>query len=403
MLVSVPGERIPTSILDYDLDPGRVAREPASPRDAARMMVVHRSSDRVEHRLVRDLPEYLRSGDLLVVNATHVMPARLKLRRLSDGRLTEGLLESPRGDGRWHAFLLHAKRFRAGDRFELLPPEAPGGSPQAGGPSAVVHLVGRVGELVEIAFEDERGRSGGGHRGERGGAAAGDGDPAREIVSRSGWTPLPPYIRKARALAGAAESGDADRRDRVAYQTVYAKAEGDGSIAAPTAGLHFTPELLWEIERRGVCRTEVMLRIGPGTFKPVETDYLDDHPIHSERVHVPARTLSLLREAESQRRIGAARVVAVGTTSVRALESLPEPAAWPTSPAGWSDETSLMILPTTPIRRVDVLLTNFHLPRSSLMSLVAAFTGIERLRHLYDLAQQEGYRFYSFGDAMLIL
>ncbi|MBM4113946.1 MAG: tRNA preQ1(34) S-adenosylmethionine ribosyltransferase-isomerase QueA [Phycisphaerae bacterium] len=378
-----------TAELDYELDPRAIATQPAEPRDSARMLVVHRVDDRIEHRRVRDLPEYLRAGDRLVLNSTRVMPARLKLRRIGDGRETEGLLEEGLGDRRWAARIRHARRLRAGDRLELMAPRGPGEGVAEG---AVVRVLGRRGEASVLEFE---------------GVEAVD-----AIVRRCGWTPLPPYILKARQESG--DRGD-DRADRDHYQTVFAVEDERPSIAAPTAGLHFTPELLRAAETLGVTRLDVELQVGAGTFKPVEAEFLEQHRMHSEWYRVPGPALAALRQTEELRRCRRARVIAVGTTSVRVLESLPDPlpsapaapavipAAPPRNQHGISGETTLMILPGTPIRRVDALLTNFHLPRSTLLALVGAFVGLERLKRLYETAQREGYRFYSFGDAMLIL
>lgn len=368
--------RFPTSMLDYALDPERIAREPVQPRDAARMMVVHRESDRVEHRFVRDLPAYLQRGDLMVVNRTHVMAARIKLRRRSDGRLFEGLLDAPLGERRWRASIRQARRLHAGDRLDLIAP----------GPvsnEAIVAVLGRAGEGVEIAFEGS--------------------EALHRIIDAFGWTPLPPYIRKSRADHAVVDDGAIDQLDRSRYQTVYALPGQRESIAAPTAGLHFTPDLLEQIQQLGVARAEVRLQVGAGTFKPVETEFLEDHPMHAEFVEIPGETLAMLRAFEERRSRGAGRVLAIGTTTVRAIESLPDPLPDPSGDGSWSGETSLLILPDSPIRRVDALLTNFHLPHSTLLALVGAFVGMERLRRLYDLAQGEGYRFFSFGDAMLVI
>jgi len=375
----VPQERVPTSILDYHLDPALIAREPASPRDAARLMVVHRRSGEVEHRIIRDLPKYLRASDLLVVNRTRVMPARLRLRRDTDGRESEALLESPLSDRRWRAFLKQSKRFRPGDRLILVGPE-----PRA--EMAAMTVGARDGEAVEVTFEGDA--------------------SVEQIISRFGWTPLPPYIRRARErveVESPSTDAEAERRDRVSYQTIYARADGHDSIAAPTAGLHFTGELLEEIARMGVRRVELTLQVGAGTFKPVECEYLDEHAMHRELFEVPAETLQALAAIEPVRAQGDGRVIAVGTTSVRALESLPTALAVESLGSAWQGATSLMITPTTQVRRVDALMTNFHLPRSTLLALVAAFVGIDRLHELYAIAQRERYRFYSFGDAMLIL
>lgn len=370
---------IPTSALEYELDPRRIATRPAEPRDSARMMVVHRREDRVEHRIVRDLPEYLRDGDRLVLNRTRVMPARLCLRRTRDGRETEGLLEWAIDQRRWHAMLRHARRFREGDRLELIPPpEALSGGMDNGEASAFLRVAARTETGVIVEFEGDK--------------------PASSIIERFGWTPLPPYILKAR---DSQQVRELDRYDREHYQTVYAEGDDHPSIAAPTAGLHFTPELLGTIAAKSIPRLEVVLQVGAATFKPVETGFLEEHRMHAEWYQVPASTLAELARIEPMRRSGAARVIAVGTTSVRVLESLPE--VLPAEPDPIVGETRLMIVPGTPIRRVDALLTNFHLPRSTLVALVAAFVGLDRLKSLYALAQREGYRFYSYGDAMLIL
>lgn len=380
----------PTAELDYELDPRVIATQPAEPRDSARMLVVHRDGDRVEHRRVRDLPEYLRPGDRLVLNRTRVMPARLRLRRIRDGRETEGLLETPLGGRRWVARIRHARRFHDGDRLELVPPTRAGS-----GEGAVIRVHGRSGEGVVVSFEGEASMP--------------------MLIERFGWTPLPPYIVRAREHAGSPVEDEEDRRH---YQTVFASGDERPSIAAPTAGLHFTPGLLQAIESRGVGRIEVELQVGAGTFTPVDAEYLEQHRMHSEWYRASGAALAALREAETDRRAGRGRLIAVGTTSVRVLESLPDPLPDPPgapgsgSPIvadgsadaqGMAGETTLMILPGTAIRRVDVLLTNFHLPRSTLLALVGAFVGLPRLKHLYAMAQREGYRFYSFGDAMLIL
>jgi S-adenosylmethionine:tRNA ribosyltransferase-isomerase len=211
-----------------------------------------------------------------------------------------------------------------------------------------------------------------------------------EVIERSGWTPLPPYILKARESRH--EQGD-DDADRLEYECVYADAAARGSVAAPTAGLHFTDGLLASLDARGVRRAEVVLHVGAGTFRPVDASTLSAHPMHAERMLVPAATAALLNARPRP------RIVAVGTTVVRALESLGEPV-----PAqGWSGETSILIAPGHRFRHVDAMMTNFHLPRSTLLALVGAFVGLERLKELYALAQREDYRFYSFGDAMLIL
>jgi S-adenosylmethionine:tRNA ribosyltransferase-isomerase len=348
-----------TDLLDYPFDERCIATEPAHPRDAARLMVVDRASGAVQHAQVRDLPRWIGAGDALVVNRSSVLRARL---RTPD---TEGLLLEPTADGCWRMLLRRAKRYRAGDRLPLV-------GPHAGGGGDAIELVARDGEAWKVRI-----------------AAGKEGGDAAAVIERSGWTPLPPYILRARE--GRHEPGD-DDHDRAEYETVYADAAARGSVAAPTAGLHFTDELLAELSARGVRRESVVLHVGAGTFKPVDSATLGEHPMHSERMFVPPATLAMLRESPRP------RVVAVGTTAVRALESVPVDAG----AGGWGGETSILIAPGHAFRNVDAMLTNFHLPRSTLLALVGAFVGLERLKELYALAQREGYRFYSFGDAMLI-
>jgi S-adenosylmethionine:tRNA ribosyltransferase-isomerase len=307
-----------TNELDYDLPPELIAQHPARRRDASRLLVYDRRRDEVRHRVFSELPEEL-GGELVVVNDTRVLPARLPIERPRG----EVLLLEPLGDGVWEALARPTRRLRAGARY------------------------GDV-ELLE-------------HLGEGRWHVRLHGEP-------DGRTPLPPYIVEPLA-------------DPSRYQTVYAEAAG--SAAAPTAGLHFTPELLarLDVER-------VTLHVGLDTFRPVAVDDLADHELHGERYEVRPEAWERIRETE--------RVLAVGTTTVRVLETLArgEPLA---------GRTSLFITPGFGFRRVDALLTNFHLPRSTLLALVMAFAGVEQTRRLYELAVAERYRFYSFGDAMLIL
>jgi S-adenosylmethionine:tRNA ribosyltransferase-isomerase len=310
------------SELEYSLPPELVAQHPAERRDESRLLVYDRSSGNVRHRVFRDLPEEL-SGELAVVNDTRVVPARLRLQRPGGGEAEVLLIEPLNGAGEWEGLARPTKKLREGQR------------------------IGPV-ELVE-------------HLGEGRWRLLLKGDPAGEA-------PLPPYITE--------PLGDPER-----YQTVYA--EREGSAAAPTAGLHFTPELLarLDVER-------VTLHVGLDTFRPVTVDDLDDHPIHTERYSVEPGAWERIRAAD--------RVLAVGTTTVRVLESL-------AAGASLSGRTDLFITPGFEFRRVDALVTNFHLPGSTLLALVMAFVGADETRRLYELAIEERYRFYSFGDAMLIL
>lgn len=348
-----------TDELDYPFDERCIATRPAEPRDSARMMVVERGSDTVHHAQVRDLGQWLRAGDALVVNRTRVAHARLALRRERDDRGFEGLLAAPMGTGRWLLLARGARKLHAGERLHLLD--------ERGEAGAAVTCVERTRDGWVVRFDEAV--------------------DAHAALERAGRTPIPPYILKARG-----EQAQPDAFDRDRYQTVYANDARMHSVAAPTAGLHFTPDLLARLEALGVRRASVTLEVGMGTFKPVETEWLAQHAMHRERFEVPAETLAALRERSG-------RAVVVGTTTVRSLESLPDPLPVDT----WRAEADLLIQPGHRFRHVDVLLTNFHLPRSTLIALVGAFAGLERLKRLYALAQREGYRFYSYGDCMLLL
>lgn len=319
-----------SSELDYDLPPGLIAQRPATRRDASRLLVAERATGAVRHSVFSELPGEVR-GYLTVVNDTRVVPARLHLRRETGGAV-ELLLLEPRGGGVWEALARPSRRLRAGERLR---------------PSTTV-VLGATVELVEALGEGRwRVRM--------------DGDPGGEL-------PLPPYVHE--------RLDDPER-----YQTVYAHEAG--SAAAPTAGLHFTPDLLarLDVER-------ITLHVGLDTFRPLTAETLDEHTLHGERYRV---------EPAAQARIDAAdRVLAVGTTTTRVLETLARGAP----SEGRSD---LFITPGFGFRRVDALLTNFHLPRTTLLALVMAFAGVEWTRELYGIAIRERYRFYSFGDAMLIL
>ena len=361
--------------LDYPLDPAAIALRPAEPRDAARLLVVHLAEDRIEHRRVRDLPEYLAAGDAIVVNRTTVEPRRLRLRRSGGGR-AEGLLIEPLGDDRWRALLKPSARLRVGDRLEVIAAQAGGGG--------TLHLEGRDAEAWRVRLE--------------GGASE------RADLAASAWTPLPPYILKARRDAGIADAeaeAEEERLDRERYQTIYARGDWRPSVAAPTAGLHFTPSLLDRLAAIPVERIEVELSVGAGTFRGVDTETLAEHRMESEWCRVEAEPLEALRRLDRRRCEGAGRVLAVGSTSVRVLESLPQPLPEASGPLEFP--TDLLIAPGYAFRRLDLLLTNFHLPRSTLIALVAAVVGLDRLKEIYALALREGYRFYSYGDAMLVI
>ena len=340
------------SEFDYDLPPELIAQEPLRERDASRLLVLDRRSGHIAHRAIRDLPELLAAGDLLVLNRSRVIPARLLGTRARGGE-GEILLLRDRGEGRWEAMVRPGRHLRPGQRVT-------------------------IDDDLSVVVESE--------------ALAEDGRRRVRLLSkrhdiagaleRCGHVPLPPYIRRAD-----------EPSDRERYQTVYARESG--SVAAPTAGLHFTPALLARLHARGVGRAEVVLHIGPGTFQPVKTARVEDHRVASEPYVVPPETAEAVRRA----RAGGGRVVAVGTTTVRTLESV---APGDGSVASGEGETGLVVIPGHRFRAVDALLTNFHLPRSSLLLLVAAFAGREAVLRAYAEAVRERYRFYSYGDVMLI-
>ncbi|MDT8436721.1 MAG: tRNA preQ1(34) S-adenosylmethionine ribosyltransferase-isomerase QueA [Gemmatimonadota bacterium] len=342
-----------TADFDYELPPRLIARRPAARRDASRLLVLDRATGAVSDRRFTDLPDFLAPGDVLVLNDTRVFPARL-VGRKPTGAPAEVLLLRPAAgdpDGRaWEALV------------------RPGGKLKPG-------RVVEVAEGFAVRIEDSRAD------GSRRVRLEGEGDP-RALIERHGRVPLPPYLRR-----------DADEEDRVRYQTVYAAREG--SVAAPTAGLHFTPELLARIEARGVAVERVTLHVGVGTFRPVDAERPADHRLHAEwwemRPDVAERLVG--------RRAAGGRVWAVGTTAARTLETAARADGTYRAGSGWTD---LFIYPPYDFRGLDGLLTNFHLPRSSLLMLVAALAGTERVLAAYRHAAREAYRFYSYGDAMLV-
>ncbi len=374
-----------TDELDFELDPTLIADHPAEPRESARLLVVELPLEevddgrdlRISHRTVADLPGLLRDGDRLVLNATRVVPARIRCRRADTGGTLEGLLAESEGPGRWWAMLRKSRRLHAGHRLDVLDRE--------GGPTTLRLVVRSVDEDGRVLVELED--------------AADPGLPPDRLVDRlhrdAGLVPLPPYILRARRERGLPEE---DPHDTDWYQTTFAESTGrTASVAAPTAGLHLTPELLAEADARGVTPIRVSLEVGAGTFKPVEVDDISDHPMHAERCVVDAAARASIEEAEDLRRRGQARLIAVGTTSVRTLESMPEAAP---GDLDWS--TDLLIQPGHRFRRTDAILTNFHLPRSTLLALVAAMTGLDRLHRIYAEAIARRYRFFSYGDAMFV-
>jgi S-adenosylmethionine:tRNA ribosyltransferase-isomerase len=338
--------------LDYDLPPRLIAQEPCPRRDESRLLVVRRAGGGLAHRHFRDLPGLLAPDDLLVLNDTRVVPARLLGRRASTGGKWEGLFLRELPGGAWELLSKSGGRLRPGEEVEVEP-----------GPLRL-RLREKTPEGHWLAEPDRPG-------------------PAFELLGRHGHVPLPPYIRKGRA-----EAEDTGR-----YQTVYARRAG--AVAAPTAGLHFTPAVFDALRERGIGWAFVTLHVGPGTFRPIQAEDVTAHRMHREWGELPAAAAEALAACRAR----GGRVVAVGTTSLRALETVA--ASGPLQP--WSGETDLFIYPPYPFRAVDALVTNFHLPRSTLLLLVAAFAGVDLLRGAYRTAIDEGYRFYSYGDAMLIL
>lgn len=343
-----------TSELDYDLPSELIAQTPAEPRDSSRLMVIERSSGRIEHRIFRDLPQLLRAPDVLVANDTRVIPARVYARKPTGGKV-EILLLRKLDATRWEA-LVGGHRVR---EFVIDAPDTPAirgiaqSLPGADDADAASRLV---------EFDA----------------------PVEPILERIGVMPIPPYIHQ-------------QPDDPTRYQTVYARIAG--SAAAPTAGLHFTPELIRTIDQRGVGTAFVTLHIGLDTFKPITEDTVEAHRIHTEWCEASPETVARVRQA----RAAGGRVVAVGTTSARVLETAAQGAHAPADIAPFRGFTSIYITPGYRFRAVDALITNFHLPRSTLLAMIGAFMGMDLMWQAYHEAIRQRYRFYSFGDAMLIL
>jgi S-adenosylmethionine:tRNA ribosyltransferase-isomerase len=371
--------RLPTRELEFDLPESAIATSPASPRHASKLMILARSDDAVVGATVRDLPTFLNKGDLLVLNDTRVLPAWIEGRRVQTGGQFTGLYLGPAHSNPdpalWRVLLkgrhLHPQVVLALEK---------NGKDTGARLTLLSRTQGDGGWVVR--------------------ALTASGAPAS--LDAVGSTPIPPYIRKARKHA---EIHVNDEADRAVYQTVFAQAHAlvPGSVAAPTAGLHFTQDLLADLARAGVTTTTVTLAVGAGTFKPVETEFVDEHPMHEELCSMSPEALAAVRETRAR----GGRVIAVGTTAARTLESY---AANEGHPPQLS--TRLLITPGYRFRWVDALLTNFHLPRSTLLALVGAFlhnpdhpghAGLTRLKSLYAQALAGGYRFFSYGDAMLIL
>ena len=336
------------SDFNYNLPPELIAQTPVEPRDCSRLLVYNRATDRVEHRIFRDITQYLNAGDVLVINNTKVLPARLYALTEHGGHVEVLLLKRLDID-RWEVLVKPGKKCRIGTRLTISPKL-----------SLTVEGITDSGERI-VKFDCD--------------------GVFEEVLDEVGSMPLPPYIHE-------------KLKDKNRYQTVYAKT--DGSAAAPTAGLHFTPELLQKIKDMGVEVVEVLLHVGLGTFRPVKEDVITDHKMHSEYFCVTEQAAAAINKAKAEGR----RVIAVGTTSVRTLESATGDDGIIRAQSG---NTQIFIYPPYKFKCVDALITNFHLPESTLIMLVAAMTGREKILEIYNEAVREKYRFFSFGDAMLIL
>ncbi len=332
----------------YELPPELIAQTPAEPRDSSRLLVYDRATDKVEHRIFRDVCDYLKSGDVLVINNTKVLPARMYAHTVNGGRIEILLLKRLDKD-RWEVLAKPGKKCAVGKSFTISDKL-----------SFTVEGVTDSGERIVRFIYD---------------------GVFENIIEEVGSMPLPPYIKE-------------KLRDKDRYQTVYAKT--DGSAAAPTAGLHFTPALLQKIRDMGVEVVEVLLHVGLGTFRPVKEDIITDHKMHSEHYEVTESAASTINRAKAEGR----RVIAVGTTSVRTLESAADESG---AVRAGSGDTQIFIYPPYKFKCVDALITNFHLPESTLVMLVAALVGREKILDLYKTAVDERYRFFSFGDAMMII
>jgi len=345
-----------TSDFDYELPEELIAQVPAPERAASRMLVVHRETGVLEHRCISDIGEYLNAGDLLVVNNTKVIPARIFGHKEETGGSIELLLLEPLGDDAWRVLCRASRRPKVGNRLLM----------------ANGHIVAEVLSIGEAGRLDVRLESDG---------------PLLDVLEREGETPLPPYIKR---------TADDDRKasDRSRYQTVYASEPG--AVAAPTAGLHFTPELLEALSEAGVSKAEITLHVGIGTFRPVSVDSVSDHRMDEERYEVSDTAAAAIRDT----RAGGGRVVAVGSTSVRTLESVVAAHGDIVACSGRSD---LFIYPPYAFKAVDAMLTNFHLPKSTLLMMVSALAGSDLIKRAYTEAVRERYRFFSYGDCMLIL
>jgi S-adenosylmethionine:tRNA ribosyltransferase-isomerase len=341
-----------TVFFDYNLPGHLIAQEPSAERDQARLLMLRRADATLAHHVFHELPELLNPGDLLILNDTKVVPARLIGRRAQTGGKWEGLFVRQLPDGLWELLCQTRGRLTTGETIVVEPG------------ALLLRLAGRSADGHWLA------------RPEPGGSSL-------DLLQSHGQVPIPPYIRKGHAVPG----------DRARYQTVFARRPG--AVAAPTAGLHFTPQLLERLRQRGIEWAFVTLHVGLGTFQSIQTADITQHRMHREWGELPPDTADAIARCRQRR----GRVVAVGTTSVRVLETVAASGAV----RPWSGETQLYIYPPYAFRAVDALVTNFHLPRTSLLLLVNAFAGADLTRRAYEAAMAHQYRFYSYGDAMLIV
>ncbi len=342
-----------TDLFNYDLPPERIAQHPAERRDMARMMVLHRDSGLIEHKIITDLVDYLHAPDVLVLNNTKVVPARIFGRKAASGGKVELLLLDETKPSEWKVLMKTSRRPKVGDTLELC----------SGKATATMLYDGEQGEAV-LKIESDR--------------------PLMEILDEEGVPPLPPYIARKE------QSHEQVETDKKRYQTIYASEPG--AAAAPTAGLHFTPELFQALDHKEISKAELTLHVGLGTFRPVSAEIITDHEMHHEHYAVSKKAAQTINTAKA----AGGRIVAVGSTSVRTLESVtPIQAA--------EGSTNIFIYPPYNFKAVDAILTNFHLPRSTLLMMMSAFAGRKFMLRAYEIAVQEKYRFFSYGDCMLIL
>jgi len=342
-----------TSLFNYELPPELIAQHPAERRELARMLVLHRETGSIEHRYITDMVDYLKPIDVLVLNNTKVIPARVFGKKTASGGKIELLLLEEVSPSVWKVLLKASRRPKPGDALSLCSDKA-----------RATFLEERSQGEALIEIHSTR--------------------PLLEILDEEGLPPLPPYISRKE------QTTEQIQIDKERYQTVYAAEPG--AAAAPTAGLHFTDQLLQKLQNKGVKKAELTLHVGLGTFRPVSAEKITDHKMHNERYVVPADSAQTICAAKE----AGGRIVAVGSTSVRTLESLP-------TLSEAEGQTDIFIYPPYSFRHVDVILTNFHLPQSTLLMMMSAFAGREQMLNAYKIAIQERYRFFSYGDCMLIL